>query len=81
MGRRRLTRRTSRTRKFDCCGIMPHPERGLRRFNILLITKTPTLHPSFLDELKQWTPFRPLDDGPSRYEAEKAIRSLETERR
>ena len=60
---------------------MPHPERWLRWFNILHIAKPPTLQPSIVDELKQWPPFRPLDDGPSSYKAEKAIRALETDRR
>ena len=30
-----------------------------------------------MDELKQWPPCRPLDDVPSRYEVEEAIRALE----
>ena len=42
----------------------------------LLNTKSPTLDPSIVDELKQWPPCRPLDDVPSRYEVEEAIRAL-----
>ena len=51
-------------------------ERWVRWFHKLLITKSPTLDPSIADELKQWPPCRPLDDVPSRYEVEKAIRAL-----
>ena len=29
-----------------------------------------------MDELQQWPPCRPLDDAPSRYEVEEAIRAL-----
>ena len=29
-----------------------------------------------MDELKQWPPSRPLDDVPSRYEVEEAMRAL-----
>ena len=46
------------------------------RFHKLLYTKSPTLDPSIVDELKQWPPCRPLDDVPSRYEVEGEIRAL-----
>ena len=39
-------------------------------------TKSPTLDPSIVDELKHWPPCRPLDDVPSRYKVEEAIRAL-----
>ena len=39
-------------------------------------SKSPTLDPSIVDELKQWPPCRPLNDVPSRYEVEEAIRAL-----
>ena len=42
----------------------------------MLNTKTPTLDSSIVDELKQWPPCRSLDDAPSRYEVEEAIRAL-----
>ena len=51
-------------------------ERWVRWFHKLLNTKSQTLDPSIVDELKQWPPCRPLDDVPSRYEAEEAIRAL-----
>ena len=51
-------------------------ERWVRRFHKLLNTKSPTLDPSIVDELKQWPPCRPQDDVPSRYEVEEAIRAL-----
>ena len=51
-------------------------ERWVRWFNKLLNTESPTLDPSNVDELKQWPPCRPLDDVPSRYEVEEAIRAL-----
>ena len=51
-------------------------ERWVRWFHKLLNTKPPTLDPSIVDELKQWPPCRPLDDVPSRYEVEEAIRAL-----
>ena len=51
-------------------------ERWVRWFHKLLNTKSPTLDPSIVDELKQWPPCRPLDDVPSKYEVEEAIRAL-----
>ena len=48
----------------------------MRWFHKLLNTKSPTLDASIVDELKQWPPCRPLDDVPSRYEVEEAIRAL-----
>ena len=51
-------------------------ERWVRWFYKLLNTKSPTLDPSIVDELKQWPPCRPLDDVPSRYELEGAICAL-----
>ena len=45
-------------------------------FHKLLNTKSPTLDPSIVDELKQWPPCRPLDEVPSKYEVEEAIRAL-----
>ena len=51
-------------------------ERWVRWFHKLLNTKSPTLDPSIVGELKQWPPCRPLDDVPSRYEVEEAIRAL-----
>ena len=42
----------------------------------MLDTKLPTLDPGIVDELKQWPLCRPLDDIPSRYEVEEAIRAL-----
>ena len=38
------------------------------------------IDPSIVDELKQWPPCRPLDDVPSRYEVEEAIRALANRR-
>ena len=51
-------------------------ERWARWYHKLLNTKSPTLDPSIVDELKQSPPCRPLDDVPSRYEVEEAIRAL-----
>ena len=51
-------------------------ERWVRWFRKLLNTKSPTLHPTIVGELKTWLPCRPPDDVPSRYEVEKAIRAL-----
>ena len=51
-------------------------ERWLRRFHNLLNAKWPTLDPIIVDELKQGPPCRPLDDVPSRYKVEEAIRAL-----
>ena len=51
-------------------------ERCVRWFHKQLNTKSPTLDPSVVDELKQWPPCRPLDDVPSRYEEGDAIRAL-----
>ena len=48
----------------------------VRWFHKLLNTKWRTLGPSIVDELKQWPPCRLLDDVPSRYEVEEAIRAL-----
>ena len=53
----------------------------MRWFHKLLNTKSPTLDPSIVDELKQWPPCRPLDDVPSRYKVEEAIRALANQRR
>ena len=50
-------------------------ERWVRWFHKLLNTKSPTLDPSTVDELQQWPPCRPLDDVPSGYEVEEAIRA------
>ena len=52
------------------------PERWVRWFHKLLTTKSPTLDPSIVDELKQWSPCRPLDYVPSMYEEEEATRAL-----
>ena len=51
-------------------------ERWVRWFHKLINNKSPTLHPSIVDELKQWPPCRPLDDVTSSYEVEEAIRAL-----
>ena len=51
-------------------------ERWVRWFHKLLNTKSPTLDPSIVDELKPWPPCRPLGDVPSRNEVEKAICAL-----
>ena len=51
-------------------------ERWVRRFHKLLNTKSPTLDPTITDELKVWPPCSPLDDVPSRYEVEEAIRAM-----
>ena len=51
-------------------------KRRVRWFHKLLNTKSPTIDPSIVDELKQWPPCRPLDNVPSRYEVEEAIRAL-----
>ena len=48
----------------------------MRWFCKLLHTKSPTLGPSIVDELKQCPPCSPLDDIPSRYEVKEAIRAL-----
>ena len=50
-------------------------ERWVRCFYQLLDTKSPTLDPSKTDELKAWPPCSPLDDIPSKYEVEEAIRA------
>ena len=50
--------------------------RWVRWFHKLLNTKSPILHPSNVNKLKQWPPCRPLDDVPSRCEVEEAIRAL-----
>ena len=54
--------------------------RWVRWFRKISNTKSPTLDPSIVDELKQWPPCRPLDDVPSRYEVEEAIRALANRR-
>ena len=51
-------------------------ERWVRWFHKLLNTKLPTFDSNIVDELKQWPPCRPLNDDPSRYEVEEAIRAL-----
>ena len=51
-------------------------ERWVRWFHKLLNTKSPTRDPSIVDVLKQWPPCRPLDNVPSRGDAEEAIRAL-----
>ena len=48
----------------------------MRWFHKILNTKSPTLDPSIVDVLKQCPPRRPLDDVPSRYEVEQAIRAF-----
>ena len=51
-------------------------ERWVRWFHKLLDAKPPTLDPSIVGGLKQWPPCRPLDNVPSRYEVEEAVRAL-----
>ena len=51
-------------------------ERWMRWFRKLLNTKSPTLDPGIVDELKQWPPCGPLNDIPSRHEVEEGIRAL-----
>ena len=51
-------------------------ERWVRWFHNLLNAKSPTLDPSIVDELKQGPRCRSLDDVPSRYELEEAVRAL-----
>ena len=51
-------------------------ERWVSWIHKLLNTKAPTRDPSIMDELKQWPPCRPLDDVPSRFKVEEAIRAL-----
>ena len=51
-------------------------ELWVRWFHKLLNTKSPTLDPSIVDELKQCPPYRPPDDVPFRYEVEEAIHAL-----
>ena len=76
-GRGRLTRSTSKHEEGrllrDNALIR---ERWVRWFHKQLNTKSPTLDPSIVDELKHWPPCRPLDDVPSRYKVEEAIRAL-----
>ena len=43
-------------------------KRWVRGFHKLLHTKSPTLNPGIVDELKQWPPCRSPDDVPSRNE-------------
>ena len=42
-------------------------ERWIRWFHQLLNTKSSTLDPNIVDELKVWPPCNPLDDAPVRY--------------
>ena len=49
-------------------------KRWVMWFHKWLSTKSATLDPSIVDKLKGWSPSRPLDDVPSRYEVEEAIR-------
>ena len=51
-------------------------ERWVRWFHKLLNAKSPTLDPTITDELKVWPSCSPLDDVPSRYEVEEAIRAM-----
>ena len=51
-------------------------KRWVRWFHKLLNTKSPTLDPSIVGELKPWPPCRPLDDVRCRYEVEGGIRAL-----
>ena len=51
-------------------------ERWVRWLHKLLNTKSPTLDPTITDELKVWPLCSPLDDVPSRYEVEEAIRAM-----
>ena len=51
-------------------------ERWVSLFHKLRSTKSPTVDRSIVDELEQWPTCRPLDDVPSRYEVEEAIRAL-----
>ena len=51
-------------------------ERWVRWFHKLQNTKSPTLDPTITDELKVWPSCSPLDDVPSRYEVEEAIRAM-----
>ena len=51
-------------------------ERWVRWFHELLNTKSPALDPTITDELKVCPPCSPLDDDPSRYEVEEAIRVM-----
>eukprot|EP00752_Nemacystus_decipiens_P015555 g13878.t1 len=45
-------------------------------FGHLLNTKSPTLDPRVADKVKQWPPCMPLDDLPSLFELEEAIRGM-----
>ena len=45
-------------------------------FYKLLNTTLPTLDPTITGELKVWPPCSPLDDVPSRYEVDEAIRAI-----
>ena len=51
-------------------------ERRVRWFHKLLNPKSPTLDSTITDELKIWPTCSPLDDVPSRYEVEEAIRAM-----
>ena len=48
----------------------------MRWLQKLLTSKSLTLDPRIVDELKQWPPCSPLVDVPSMYEVEEAIRAL-----
>ena len=54
----------------------PIPERWVRWFRKPLNTKFPTLDPTIVHVLKVWLSSMPLDDVPSRYEVEEAIRAM-----
>ena len=57
-------------------GIVLDRERWVRWFHILLSTKPPALDPTSADELKVWPQCRSLNDLPSRYEVDEAIRAM-----
>ena len=48
----------------------------MRWFHELINTKSPTLDPSIVDELKHGPSCRPVDNVPLRYEVEEVIRAL-----
>ena len=55
-------------------------EKWVRWFHKALDTKSPTLDQRVVEELKQWPRCRPLDDVPSKYEVEGAIRAFANRR-